>query len=79
MLPAEAHRLDEEQCLMSELTMEGLTMPTYEFICQKCEKPFSLVMSISEYEKKNFRCPECKSKRVKQQISHFQTQTSKKS
>ena len=75
----EAHRLDEAQCLMSELTMEGLTMPTYEFMCQKCEKPFTLVMSISEYEKKNLRCPECKSKRVKQQISHFQTKTSKKS
>ncbi|MCF8083480.1 MAG: zinc ribbon domain-containing protein [Deltaproteobacteria bacterium] len=54
-------------------------MATYEFMCQKCEKPFTLVMSISEYEKKNFRCPECKSKRVKQQISHFQTKTSKKS
>ena len=54
-------------------------MPTYEFMCQKCEKPFTLVMSISEYEKKYFQCPECKGKRVKQQISHFQTKTSKKS
>ncbi len=54
-------------------------MPTYEFLCQKCEKPFTLVMSISDYEKKNFKCPKCKSKRVKQQITPFQTKTSKKS
>ena len=54
-------------------------MPTYEFLCQKCEKPFTLVMSISDYEKKNFKCPNCKSKRVKQQITPFQTKTSKKS
>jgi len=41
-------------------------MPTYEFVCQKCEKPFTLVVSISEYEKGGFRCPKCKSKKVKQ-------------
>ncbi|MEJ2587451.1 MAG: zinc ribbon domain-containing protein [Deltaproteobacteria bacterium] len=54
-------------------------MPTYEFRCQKCEKPFTLVMSISDYEKKKVQCPKCKSKRVKQQITPFQTKTSKKS
>jgi len=54
-------------------------MPSYEFICEKCNKPFSLIMSISEYEKKKFRCPNCKSTRLKQQISAFQTITSKKS
>jgi len=54
-------------------------MPSYEFICEKCNKPFSLIMSVSEYERKKFRCPKCKSTRVKQQISSFQTITSKKS
>ncbi|MBW1901060.1 MAG: zinc ribbon domain-containing protein [Deltaproteobacteria bacterium] len=54
-------------------------MPTYEFICEKCKKGFSLMLSISEYEKKKFRCPKCKSRRVKQQISSFQVKTSKKS
>ncbi len=54
-------------------------MPTYEFMCQKCEKPFTLVMSISDYEKKKVQCPKCKSKRVKQQITSFQTKTSRKS
>lgn len=54
-------------------------MPTYEFICEKCNKPFILVMKISEYEKGKFRCPKCKSTKVKQQITSFQTITSSKS
>jgi len=54
-------------------------MPTYEFICEKCKKPFTLIMKISEYEKKNFVCPKCKSKKVKQQVTSFQTITSSKS
>lgn len=54
-------------------------MPVYEFLCEKCNKPFTLTMSISEYEKTKFRCPKCKSPKVKQQISAFQTVTSKKS
>jgi len=54
-------------------------MPAYEFICEECNKPFSLIISISEYEKKEFRCPECKSDKVKQQITSFQAKTSKKS
>lgn len=54
-------------------------MPTYEYMCNKCNKPFTLLLSISEYEKKKIRCPKCKSTRVKQQITSFQTITSKKS
>ena len=54
-------------------------MPTYEFLCEKCNKPFTLVQSISEYEKKNFKCPKCKGTKVKQQITTFQTKTSRKS
>jgi len=54
-------------------------MPTYDFVCEKCNKSFSLMLSIREYEKNNFRCPKCKSIKVRQQITHFQTKTSKKS
>jgi len=54
-------------------------MPTYEFLCEKCHKAFTLVLSISEYGKGNFRCPACKSQKVKQQITAFQTKTSRKS
>lgn len=54
-------------------------MPTYDFKCDKCNKKFTLNLSISEYDKTKFRCPKCKSTRVKQQITAFQTVTSKKS
>jgi putative FmdB family regulatory protein len=54
-------------------------MPTYEFRCDKCGNPFTLFITLSEYEKDNFRCPKCKSKKVKQQISSFEAVTSKKS
>jgi putative FmdB family regulatory protein len=53
-------------------------MPTYDFKCEKCQKKFSLSMSISEYENKKFKCPKCNSVKVKQQISHFQVKTSRK-
>ncbi len=54
-------------------------MPSYDFMCEKCNKKFNLFMTISEYEKTKIRCPKCKSTRVKQQITPFQTVTSKKS
>lgn len=34
---------------------------------------------VCEYEKKNFRCPKCKSKKMTRKITGFQTITSKKS
>jgi putative FmdB family regulatory protein len=57
-------------------------MPTYEFLCHKCAKPFEWIASISEYERKRkegLQCPECGSSEVVQQISGFQVKTSKKS
>ena len=54
-------------------------MPTYEFYCEKCKKAFNVIISISDYVKKKYNCPKCKGKKVKQQISSFQTVTSKKS
>jgi putative FmdB family regulatory protein len=54
-------------------------MPTYEFVCEKCKDRFSLIMSISEYEKKHFTCPKCNSTDVRQQPTAFHATTSKKS
>lgn len=54
-------------------------MPTYDFICDSCKKSFSQIMTISEYEKKQFQCPKCKSTKVTRKISTFQVVTSKKS
>ena len=30
-------------------------MPQYEFLCEKCQKPFQLTMTITEHEKGNVR------------------------
>jgi len=54
-------------------------MPTYEYRCLNCRKPFEVVMSISDYEKGKVKCPKCGKKKVEQQISRFMVQTSKKS
>ena len=54
-------------------------MPTYDFICQKCDKKFVLIMKIAEHEKKKVRCPKCNGTKVSQRITSFQTITSKKS
>ena len=54
-------------------------MPTYDFRCDKCKKRFSIMMTVSEHGSRKIKCPKCKSTRVKQQISSFQTITSKKS
>ena len=54
-------------------------MPRYEFLCEKCQKPFELTMTIAEHEKGKVRCPTCKSTRVETQLSGFMGQTKKKS
>jgi len=55
------------------------TMPRYEFVCEKCNKPFELIITISKREKGGVKCPKCKSSNVVPQLSDFITQTSKKS
>ena len=56
-----------------------VAMPTYEYPCLNCNKVFTLIMSISEYEKGKVKCPKCGKGRVKQQITEFMVQTSRKS
>ena len=54
-------------------------MPRYEFLCEKCKKPFELIMTIAEREKAKPKCPTCKGTKVVPQFSGFMAQTSKKS
>ena len=56
-----------------------VAMPTYEYQCLNCNEVFTLIMSISEYEKGKVKCPQCGKGRVKQLITEFIVQTSKKS
>ena len=54
-------------------------MPAYEYQCLNCKKSFTVVMSISEHDQSKVKCPKCGKRRVKQQITQFMVQTSKKS
>jgi putative FmdB family regulatory protein len=54
-------------------------MPLYEFLCEKCRKPFELTMTISEHEKARPKCPKCKGTKVVAQLGGFMAQTAKKS
>ena len=57
----------------------GGAVPIYDFQCQKCGKEFNLVLSIKQYEQKQFACPACQAKEVDQLITSTQVITSKKS
>lgn len=54
-------------------------MPTYEFYCEKCKKTYELILTVTDYEKKKYRCPKCKSTKLTQQITAFTAITSSKS
>jgi putative FmdB family regulatory protein len=54
-------------------------MPCYEFLCEKCKKPFELIMTISERGKAKPKCPTCKGTDVTPQFGGFVAQTRKKS
>jgi putative FmdB family regulatory protein len=54
-------------------------MPVYDYRCAKCNKKFSLTMSIAEHETKKVKCPKCGSSKVGRQLAVFYAVTSKKS
>lgn len=54
-------------------------MPTYEFMCESCEKGFTVTLTISERANAKARCPSCGSEKVTPQMSVFTPKTSRKS
>ena len=54
-------------------------MPTYEFLCAKCQKEFSVTVTIREREKKKPVCPTCGSTDLESLMGGFFAKTSKKS
>jgi putative FmdB family regulatory protein len=54
-------------------------MPTYEYVCDRCQKRFSVIMSFDEHDRRKPKCPKCGSTRVRQQLSGFFSKTSRKS
>lgn len=48
-------------------------MPLFEFNCKKCGHIFEELLSASELDRGEFKCPACKSKRVERAFSAFAT------
>jgi putative FmdB family regulatory protein len=44
-------------------------MPTYDFICNTCEKRFEVFMTFSEYGKKAVHCAYCQSDNVRRRMT----------
>jgi putative FmdB family regulatory protein len=54
-------------------------MPQYEYFCKDCQKTFSKIMTLAEYDKADVLCPHCGGKNVDQRLAAFFAVTSKKS
>ncbi|MBI2113746.1 MAG: zinc ribbon domain-containing protein [candidate division NC10 bacterium] len=54
-------------------------MPTYEFLCAKCQKEFSITMTMREREEKKPTCPTCGSAELEPLMGTFFAKTSRKS
>ena len=44
-------------------------MPTYDFICNACEKRFEIFLTFSEYGKKAVHCVHCESTNVRRRMT----------
>jgi putative FmdB family regulatory protein len=44
-------------------------MPTYDFVCNKCNQRFDVFMTFSEYGKKPAHCAHCQSKDVRRRMT----------
>ena len=70
------HRLDSSFLVVGWRGEE--TMPHYEYLCQACNKKFSLAPTVAEHDKGKIKCPKCGSSNVEQQWAAFYATTSKK-
>jgi len=44
-------------------------MPTYDFICNKCQQRFDVFLTFSEYGKKPVLCAHCRSRDVRRRMT----------
>ena len=54
-------------------------MPTYEFLCAKCQKEFSVTMTIRGRGEKKPACPTCGPTDLEPLMAGFFAKTSRKS
>jgi|GEM_PF-172521 len=64
---------------ITEILKGGFIMPKYEFLCQKCNKKYSLAMTVKDREEGKFKCPKCGSRKNQPLFGNFYAKTSKKS
>jgi putative FmdB family regulatory protein len=53
-------------------------MPTYEYLCESCQKAFEITLSIAERAKASVKCPGCGSDKLSPQLTVFSAKTSRK-
>ncbi len=53
-------------------------MPLYEYVCKKCQRKFSEVLSIREHDTKKVECPQCKGTELEKVIEPFYAKTASK-
>lgn len=58
---------------------KGCFMPLYEFRCADCRKKFSLHLTLTDFDRKRYRCPKCKGRKLEKLISRVSVVTSRKS
>lgn len=54
-------------------------MPTYQYRCLNCKKPFDLFMTYSEYDTSSVHCPRCDSGQVQRKIGRIRFARSEES
>ena len=54
-------------------------MPTYNYVCEKCDHKFETRLTMKEHDKRKVTCPKCHSNKVRQLPGSFFAITSKKS
>jgi putative FmdB family regulatory protein len=56
-----------------------MPMPTYDFVCNTCEKRFDVFMTFSEYGKKAVHCAHCNSENVRRRMTKVRIAKSEES
>jgi len=51
--------------------------PVYEYLCERCDKGFELVLTLHEHEEQKVVCPKCGSNEVHQMLTAFTAVRSK--
>jgi len=54
-------------------------VPTYEYVCGKCGKEFTVVETMSDHAGRSPACPRCRSRRTRRVLTAFYAKTIKKS